>query len=115
MTYQEKLKDPRWQKKRLYILERDEWACRRCKSTAETLQVHHKRYIKDKNPWDYEDSFYLTLCELCHLEEHDLMYDNIQRMIQLVKDNFWGYEVEILNSFLVRYDSKQMLGALKNG
>jgi len=28
MTYKEKLLDPRWQKKRLEVLERDGWACR---------------------------------------------------------------------------------------
>ncbi len=27
MTYAEQLKDPRWQKRRLEILQRDEWRC----------------------------------------------------------------------------------------
>ena len=28
-TYKQKLKDPRWQKKRLKVLERDDWKCTR--------------------------------------------------------------------------------------
>lgn len=28
--YKEKLKDPRWQKKRLQIFERDDWCCQKC-------------------------------------------------------------------------------------
>lgn len=33
MSYAEQLKDPRWQKKRLEILNRDEWKCTWCLST----------------------------------------------------------------------------------
>ena len=53
--YQTKLKDPRWQKKRLEILNRDKWACCACLSTEETLVVHHKDYISNTEPWDYPD------------------------------------------------------------
>ena len=40
-VYSEKLRDPRWQKRRLEILERDAWQCQACLSTAKTLHVHH--------------------------------------------------------------------------
>jgi len=66
MEYAEKLKDPRWQKKRLQVFERDNWTCQICGNTKETLCIHHKYYEKDKEPWDYEDDCYQTLCELCH-------------------------------------------------
>lgn len=72
-SYSEKLKDPRWQKKRLKILERDDWSCQLCKSKTETLHVHHRRYLPDTEPWDHPDELLLTLCDICHeLESGDL-------------------------------------------
>jgi predicted RNA-binding Zn-ribbon protein involved in translation (DUF1610 family) len=66
MTYAEKLKDPRWQKKRLEILERDQWTCRNCFDKTTTLHVHHLTYAKKAEPWDYPEDYLLTLCEKCH-------------------------------------------------
>lgn len=65
-AYWEKLKDPRWQKKRLEIMERDKFTCQHCWSTEKTLNVHHKFYKKKAEPWDYEDWQLITLCEDCH-------------------------------------------------
>lgn len=67
-AYAEKLKDPRWQKKRLQIMERDGWACRYCNETTKTLQVHHTKYAIG-DPWNTPDFFLLTLCDECH--EHE--------------------------------------------
>lgn len=67
-TYWEKLKDPRWQKKRLEIMERDEFKCRHCDDATTTLNVHHRYYISRRDPWDYEDDVFMTLCEPCHEE-----------------------------------------------
>ncbi len=64
MVYQEKLKDPRWQKKRLEIMERDEWKCKGCGDHEKTLNVHHINYTGD--PWEVEDDDAQTLCEDCH-------------------------------------------------
>ena len=69
MTYGEKLRSPEWQKKRLEILNRDEFTCTMCNSKDKTLHVHHKVYIFNNEPWDYEDQYYITLCEDCHFEE----------------------------------------------
>jgi hypothetical protein len=65
-SYWEKLRDPRWQKKRLQILERDRWACVRCGDTTTTLNVHHGYYERGLDPWDYGDYSLWTLCEPCH-------------------------------------------------
>jgi 5-methylcytosine-specific restriction endonuclease McrA len=35
-TYGDKLKDPRWQKRRLEIFKRDEWTCQQCGDTETT-------------------------------------------------------------------------------
>jgi hypothetical protein len=66
MNYSEKLKDPRWQKKRLQIFERDQWMCDFCKSSSDTLVVHHLCYFPHTEPWDHDDNFMVTLCEPCH-------------------------------------------------
>lgn len=66
MTYLEKLRDPRWQKKRLKIFKRDKFKCKECGEDKKTLHVHHKRYIRGREPWDYSDDLLLTLCESCH-------------------------------------------------
>lgn len=70
MTYFEKLKDPRWQKKRLQIFERDKWACLCCDRKDETLCVHHLVYSA-KEPWDEPDENLETLCEDCHSFRED--------------------------------------------
>lgn len=64
--YNQKLKDPRWQKKRLEIFERDEWKCTACRSDKKSLNVHHLGYEKGKDPWEYPDVELVALCEPCH-------------------------------------------------
>lgn len=78
MTYQEKLKDPRWQKKRLEILQRDNFRCVVCGDDKTTLHVHHKNYQYNKNPWNYKSNNFMTLCESCHSDEESckLMFND---------------------------------------
>lgn len=66
IPYWQKLQDPRWQKVRLQVLERDGWKCRLCESSKETLHVHHDYYVSGRAPWDYPLSTYKTLCASCH-------------------------------------------------
>ena len=70
-TYAELLKDPRWQKKRLVILERDGWKCRFCGEAKEALSVHHCFYYSTYKPWEYPDKSLITLCESCHGSEKE--------------------------------------------
>lgn len=65
-TYSEKLKDPRWQKKRLEILDRDRWSCQICGDDTSPLNVHHMEYHSGINPWEYEDKELITACECDH-------------------------------------------------
>ena len=69
-TYWEKLKDPRWQRKRLEIMQRDDFTCVSCGGKDKTLNVHHKTYRKNAEPWDYADENFVTYCEYCHEEIH---------------------------------------------
>lgn len=64
-TYSELLKDPRWQKKRLEIMQRDNFTCQLCFSSTKTLHVHHLEY-ENSHPWDTPDVNLITLCEECH-------------------------------------------------
>ena len=77
-TYSSKLKDPRWQKKRLEILHRDSFACQCCGETKKTLHVHHTNSNYEIEPWEHEEFTLVTLCEDCHKCWHsifDLPFD----------------------------------------
>jgi hypothetical protein len=99
--YAAKLKDPRWQKKRLKILERDEWTCQKCYDVASTLVVHHRMYLVDTEPWDYSDELLVTLCENCHEEEREEMANMEHDLIEILKGKFWARDIgEIATGFL---------------
>jgi hypothetical protein len=72
-TYADKLRDPRWQKKRLQLLEKAGWSCQTCRDSKNTLEVHHKYYAPKKDPWDYQDFAYKVLCRRCHEIEQEEM------------------------------------------
>ncbi len=65
-SYSEKLKDPRWQKKRLEVLEAGLWECGDCGEKDKTLNVHHCWYERGVEPWGYPDECYRVLCDVCH-------------------------------------------------
>lgn len=64
-TYSEKLRDPRWQKKRLEILERDGFKCCNCGDKETELHIHHY-YYNFNLPWECDDLSMITLCKYCH-------------------------------------------------
>lgn len=70
MTYSQKLKDPRWQKKRLEVMHRDGWACLDCGNSEATLTVHHCLYQGE--PWNADVDLLMTLCLECHSTRHEL-------------------------------------------
>jgi len=75
-------RDSRWQKKRLEVMNRDEWTCRSCGASGDgvTLNVHHIYYESGKAPWDYENEMLITWCENCHYHVHGLT-KTIQHLI----------------------------------
>ena len=70
-SYSEQLRDPRWQKKRLEVLNASGWKCSLCGTSTETLHVHHKIYLTGRDPWEYEAGQLAVLCESCHDEVHE--------------------------------------------
>jgi 5-methylcytosine-specific restriction endonuclease McrA len=80
MSYQELLKDVRWQTKRKAVLARDQYICQDCGASNILLNVHHKYYDQDLPPWEYPSDALITLCEDCH--------HNWDAMRKLSKDFF---------------------------
>jgi hypothetical protein len=95
-TYSEKLRDPRWQKKRLEIMQRDNFTCQRCQSTADTLAVHHLSYERGKAPWDYPNEVLVTLCEHCHTYERE-QRPLTEKALLLVLSDFMVDDLEALS------------------
>src|SRR5688572_14790723 len=90
-TYSEKLKRANWQMKRLRIFERDKCTClscgRDCLKEGLSMHVHHIKYLPNLEPWEYDNSYLVTYCELCHNTEH-LIGDQINEiLIELIRSN----------------------------
>lgn len=66
--YGKKLQDPRWQRKRLEVMERDGFKCANCGASDKQLHVHHSYYRRDADPWDYPRGSLVTVCLGCHAE-----------------------------------------------
>jgi hypothetical protein len=94
--YLEKLKDPRWQQMRLKVFERDEWTCQCCYNNTSTLNVHHRYYLENKEPWEYPIEAFITLCESCHREEQENRFKAEQNLLFALKERFLTFEVEEL-------------------
>lgn len=98
--YFKKLKDPRWQKKRLEIFERDGWTCQNCSTSEETLHIHHRYYLKNKDPWDYPNDALVTLCENCHDFEKECMQELINDLNIILKKLFLANDIlDIVQGF----------------
>lgn len=94
--YWQLLKDPRWQKRRLEVLDRDEFSCQECGATEKTLHVHHMYYERGKNPWEYPDEALRTVCEDCHVALADKQLELAQavsRMSRIDIDAMIGFAV----------------------
>jgi len=80
MTYQEQIKSPKWQKKRLETLNLWNYTCQICDAKDKMLNVHHIIYDSKRQLWDYDDSELLVLCEDCHKEWHSTMNDVMKQI-----------------------------------
>lgn len=73
MTKARSTQRERWNKFRIEVIELDGGVCVRCgrgPNDGAVLQVHHKKYINGKLPWDYPYKLCETLCKGCHAAEH---------------------------------------------
>ena len=118
-TYSEKLKDPRWQKKRLEILQRDGFSCKICNDSTTTLHVHHRLYLMGRDPWDYPDEFFVTLCAPCHENETEMDGSASKYLINILKlQGFFSGDLGIIATGVERmamsHLSDVMAGAIKH-
>ena len=112
--YWQLLKDPRWQKKRLEILNRDAFTCRLCGDAEEELHVHHRWYVSGRLPWQYPRVAYLTVCAPCHQDiKKGAPYDcDWEEVVEVCEEAVAGYRGG--KNFLSRcrgigYSPKKML------
>lgn len=107
-TYSEKLKDPRWQKKRLEIFKRDDFACLKCESKDKTLHIHHLFYFEEIEPWDYPEEFLLTLCEDCHIEVGESQKYEFREFIEMfVGPDLLPHELWNFGIYLMKHNYKK--------
>jgi hypothetical protein len=110
-TYAEKLRSPEWQRKRLEVMQRDEFACRGCQDTKNALNVHHCYYLPRTAPWDYPDESLVTLCDGCHNE----LTFRLARIQEMIKTPFDATLTEELLRLLGGSDTQTFRLALEVG
>lgn len=93
IQYREKFKDPRWQKKRLDIMSRDNFTCQICGETERTLNVHHRIYERGREPWEYNNDLLVTLCQPCHETETERWSELPAELIIAIKKKFNATDV----------------------
>jgi hypothetical protein len=85
-TYHEQLRDPRWQRKRLEILNAADFKCSDagCGNADNELNVHHSAYLRGVPVWEHPDELLHCLCCECHKErqavEESLKIEMMKRL-----------------------------------
>ena len=85
---------PKWQKRRLEIMQRDGFRCLRCGADDVTLNVHHRRYITGRKIWEYDDEDLGTFCQPCHETIHglrDVVHSTPTVLAHLLPQTTHGY------------------------
>jgi Zn finger protein HypA/HybF involved in hydrogenase expression len=103
MTYQELLKSPHWQRKRLEIMQRDDFTCQYCGDKETTLNIHHLLYLPNSEPWQYESDCLITVCENCHSDEERLKDADQFLINKLCLTGLSRHQLHVLSISLFRY------------
>lgn len=116
-TYAEKLKDQRWEDKRIHILRRDNYCCKLC-GNHDNLHVHHILYEEDTDPWDYDENYLITVCEFCHNRIHSQLQQNshLKERLRTIEDDLVYRTMRYLTNSYPKfiYDFNQLSDASKN-
>lgn len=94
--YADKLADPRWQRRRLEIYQRDHFTCQFCTDSRTTLAVHHLSYRN--NPWDVPLDQLKTVCIHCHAVIHRLEKHEILEIFKRHAENGKCWEVVVFTT-----------------
>jgi len=106
MNYIEKFKNPKWQKKRLKILQRDKFTCQSCKEKNKTLNVHHIYYDNEKEPWEYNNDDLITLCNECHKTWHNIFDNNDDIIARWVAKVYDEWEIKSIEKAMAKTRKK---------
>lgn len=118
-SYKDLLKHPKWQRKRLEIMQRDDFKCQLCGDENTTLNVHHIKYFNFE-PWNIESKYLITICFHCHesieyLKKYDLNSHDFfnTKVVKIFDPIFEKARIMIYNSkeFLIfeRYNAEGSL------
>lgn len=127
-TYWEKLQDPRWQKLRLEAMQAKDFCCELCGDKENSLNVHHKSYFKNHEPWEYDINQLAVLCQSCHEDVHnqvDLLkvissYSNLdgpknRTELAVLLYGYLEYPIENIINFLGEEPCQRFLTVYKLG
>lgn len=93
---------PEWQKKRVTILQRDDFTCQICWSKDNTLHVHHYWYPPANVPiWNVPNSSLVSLCSDCHEPEHETMNEALDDLKTMIRQG--GITSDILRELLEHF------------
>jgi len=105
MNYLEKLKSPKWQKKRLEVLSRDNFTCCTCGDNQTELHVHHLKYTKE--PYDSPLEDLQTLCKHCHYYFTYFFEKNLKWFSE--KKEFLNKICKVENTFIVEFKNNTII------
>ena len=99
MSYANKLRDPRWRKLRMDVLNMRGHKCQDCgRGNGERamesdepldecrLEVHHGYYVPQCEPWDYPVYALIVLCGACHHHRHTIEREVAKALARLSTD-----------------------------
>ena len=111
-SYQDLLKDERWQSKCKRILRRSRYRCEDCGQSDVSLHIHHTYYRYGRQPWQYPDGALLALCDECHKQR-----DDVELRWRLFMPQLSSHEVEtirvMLRHSLYWFDRRQLFEFLQ--
>jgi hypothetical protein len=108
MTYSEQIKHPKWQKRRLQIMEKAGFRCENCGTDEVTLNVHHILYRDGYIIWEYADEDLVCLCEDCHGIAHEIIKNeqadtstDSEEYLKHIYDVLWNHGESRISAYMV--------------
>lgn len=118
MNNNEKLKDQRWENKRIEILNKRGCFCEICGGNDSILDIHHRFYIRGREPWEYDNDVFQILCRNCHNRVHrgnnglPEEYGEIVKIIEQNKNKVTPIELEQLLMVMFNHTDNIFLSRL---
>lgn len=120
-NYSEQIKSPKWQKKRLEVLNLRGFKCEECGDEEQQLHIHHRFYIKNRMAWEYDNDVFQVLCSDCHEMAHnekkngfslsfeEKMLIECLRKVLVLNDTNIKYLHNIMNEYLKKHPKSEFL------